>query len=84
MRRYVWQFPVSLPGGNNCVVQAEVPAGVVDVYDKDNAPHRRFWTGYKLFKRKVNADKFLSRVSSDQRSFNLTQVLVEKGLFSLN
>lgn len=84
MRKYVWRFPVSLPGGNYCVVTASVPVDAKDIYDKDKAPHRRFWTSYKLFKCKANADKFLAKIGSEQRNFNLTQQLVEKGLFSLN
>lgn len=84
MRKYVWQFPVKLPGGNFCVVAAEVPKGTVDIYDKDKAPKRRFWTFKKLFKRKHNADQCLNKIYKEQRSFNLTQELCERGLMSLN
>ncbi len=84
MKKYVWQFSVDLPGGKFCVVTADVPIGTTDIYDKDNAPKRKFWTSKRLFKRKCNADKYMSRIYKQQRNHNLTQDMIEKGLISLN
>lgn len=84
MRKYVWQFPVNLPGGNYCVAAAEVPNSAAQIYDSLGVPLREFWVFKKLFKRKANADKCLDKIYSEQRSYNLTHTLVEKGLYSLN
>lgn len=84
MDKYVWQFPVNLPGGNFAVVIAEVRFGSTDIYDKLGHPKRKYWTSYRLFKRKVNADKFQMKVSAEQRNDNLNLVLIKRGLFTLN
>lgn len=84
MKKYVWQFSINLPGGNFCVVTAEVPQGEKDIYDKFNAPKRKFWTSWRLFKTKRNADKYMSRIYKQQRNENLNEELVARKIFTLN
>jgi len=82
-KKYVFQFPVDLPGAKFCVVVAEVPDSDVDIYE-NNAPKRKYWKIKKLFKLKVNADKYMGRIYHQQRNHNLTMRLVSKGIFNLN
>lgn len=83
IQKYVWKFPVNLPGGNFGVVTAEIPMCDTNTHER-GMPKRKYWTSEKLFKREVNADKYLNKIYSDQRNHNLTQMMVNKGLINLN
>jgi hypothetical protein len=84
MKKYVWQFAVDLPGGSHCVAVAEVPDGVEDVYDATMAPKREFWVSKRLFKRKVNADRYQAKVFASQRNYNLNRKMEGMRLFCFN
>ena len=84
MKKYIWQFPVNLPGGNFAVVQAHVPLSVLSPWDETGAPARKYWVSERLFKRKCNADKYYAKIYEQQRNHNLNQLLLDKGIWSLN
>lgn len=84
MIRIIIKGEVDLPGGRYLVAVAEVPEGVSYYRDKKGNVRREFWKDKRLFKRKINADKYCEKIRAENRNIILNNLLLSKGIFNFN